>query len=903
MFCVPALSQANNLQADSGGRVSILTVNKSKEPFPAQVDTVCQILRIDLGVDWTNLLRSGGEPLPYQYNASDPRPQWALKWLLKNLQPEDIESNRSVRCPMMEEFRLMYTSPCLSFRSWLLLRELVVRIHPTKTATLLKDYKFTSIICNTLQWLYENHDEGRSQPLSEDDESMGASNEDGSTISSSTRTAKKRRRDGTEIAPSNGTHRAAIQTVGDVLMALCATIGQLVELTSDSTDIKSLSAEHIKSAMRSPLEEASRILGNTLFLTNHLMQEPNRMSGPRKLATSESSEYLEPAAYRFCVSNMIDLWSFRSLARRNAIDNDNIVHATPIGASPRANDIDQHAFRTHCMLPALQLIHNCRERSSSEKDTEAVTTSLEDLLITYTVLPFRDSLVGTKEPVQLQSTSPATALKDELVSALRSLRYPKPKAESSLGKGIYEAQRQALKTKNHLKVTYLSLLFEIALGLRLAIKSNNSRADDHWLEELFVQLIECAEIVVTPTSTVKMHKDRTRLVGWMLRKCVDHKLQLSLSGVQAILDQFSGLVSSDCYDSVEWSVVSLCLQTDPNAFVLPDSSGEANVPHSTRRPNKYLSALLSHITDGGSEAGRDHEYLVTGIVLPLCSAFADARDLDGFIRYWIEQTSIYEKRQSDKLTFAIETPCLWQDERLLQRVAQLVESKLTPGQIDHLASSAAKGLTLSMPSTSNTLSPSLASLLALDCLFAGVYQEATLKTLAETAQSVFIVLSAHLSDYLDHSLKHKWRMWRIKTTIADRWVTLRNSPLFKRSAQSAICTASETLSRMRLKASQDKEADWDEELYAFRYLLHLVVIGDSGTTLQFPSRTRLVSAVREILELLEPFCHRISQDHFQTIQLPDYVPRWDEFDTGVKSKNTLYLGCVADILITPAALR
>ena len=771
-----------------------------------------------------------------------------------------------------------------------------MRIHPTKTASLLKDYKFTSIVCNALQWLYENYDEGLSQPLSEDDERMGASNEGGHTIASSARTAKKRRRDGTEITPSKGTHRAAIETIGDVFLALCATVGQLVELARDSADIESFSVEHLKSALRSHLEEASCILGNALFLTNYLLQEPHRTPGPRELATNESREYLETAAYRFCVSNMIDLWSFRSLTKKIAPHHDNTVHSTAIGDSLRANDIDQHAIRTYCMLPALQLLHNCRERLSSEKNTEAVTTSLEDLLIKYTVLPFQES-------VQLQSTGHATAWKGELVSALRSHRYPKPKADSTLGKGIYEAQRQALKTENHLKITYLSLLFEIALGLRSAIKSNNSRAEDHWLEELLVQLIECAEIVVTPTSTAKAHKDRKRLVGWMLRKCVDHKLQLSLPGVQAILDHYSGLFSGDCGDTVEWSVVSLCLQIESNAFIVPDSSGEATVAHSTRSPNKYLSALLSNITDGHSEESRDYEYLFTGIALPLCSSFADARDLDGFIRHWIEQISIHEERQSKNLLLSINTPCLWQDERLLQNVAQLAESNLTPGQLDHLASSVAKGLTPSLPSTIDSPSLSLASLLVLDCLFAGVYQEATLKTLAETAQSVFIMLGAHLSNYLDHSLKHKWRMWRIKTTIADRWVTLRNSPLFKRSAQSAICTASEILSRMRLKTSPDEEADWDEELYAFRYLLHLAVIEESGTTLQFPSRTRLVSAVGKILDMLEPFCHRISSDHFQTIQLPAYVPRWDEFDTGVKSINTLYLGCMADILISPVALR
>ena len=797
----------------------------------------------------------------------------------------------------------MYNSPCLYSRSWLLLRELVVRIHPSKTASLLKDYKFISLVCNALQWLYQNHDEELLQPLSEDDGSTGTSSEDGNAKASSARTSKKRRRDGTEVAPSQRTARATIGAIDTVFLALCAAVGQLVELTKDSAQIKNFTAEHMKSALRSHLEEAARILGSALFLTNYLLQEPNRTSRWRKLAAFEGREHLETATYTFCVSNIVDLWNLRSLARRIASDNENIVRSAPIQDSPRANDMDQHAFRTHCLLPALQLLHSCREWSSSEKVMEAVTTSLEDLLITFTVLPFRASFVGTKESGKLQFTIHATALKEDLVSALRSHHYPKLKANSSLGRGTYEAQRQALKTQHYLKITYVSLLFEIALSLRSVSKSTNSKAEDLWLEELFGQLIDCAGILVTPTSTVKAHKDCTRLVGWMLQKCVDHKLQLSLSRIQSLLDQFSGFSTGNCGDTVEWSVVSLCLQIDSNAFVVPDSSGEASLSHSTPYPNNYLSALLSNISNEHFEASQNYEFLLSGIVLPLCSAFADARDLDGFIHHWIEQISVHEERRCEKEELSINIPCLWQDERLLQLVAQLAESKLTPGQLDHLASSVAKGIAPPMPSTSINPSLSLASLVILDCLFAGIYQEATLKRLAETVQSVFSMLGAHLSDCLDHSLVHKWRIWRIKTTIADRWVTLRSSPLFKGSAQSAICTASEVLNRMCLGTSPDGEADWGEELFAFRFLLHLAVIEESGTTLQFPSRTRLVSAIAKIIDMMEPFCHRISHDHFQTIKLPAYVPKWDEFDTGVKSINTLFLGCVADILISPVALR
>ena len=778
-----------------------------------------------------------------------------------------------------------------------------MRIHPTKTASLLKDYKFISLVCNTLEWLYQNHDVGLLQPILEDGESTGISNEDGNAIAGSARTSKKRRRDGTDITPSQDTPRAATGAIDSVFLSLCAAFGQLVALTRDSAHIKSPTAEHVKSALRSQLEEAARTLGSALFLTNYLLQEPSKMSRRRKLATFESREHLKTTAFRFCVSNVVDLWNFRSLARRNANDDDNAVHSTPIQDSPRSNGIDQHAFRTRCMLPALQLLHNCRKWSSSEKEMEAVATSLEDLLITFTVLPFRASFVGTQESGQLQFTNHATALKEDLVSALRSYHYPRSKANGSLGRGVYEAQRQALKTQNHLETTYMSLLFDVALSLCPASKSINSRAEDHWLEELFGLLIDCAGMLVPPISITKAHKDYTRLVGWMLRKCVHHKIQLSLSRIQAILDQFLGFVISDCDDTVEWSILSLCLKIDSNAFVVPDLSGDANFSHSTRYPNKYLSTLLSNISNEIFEASQDYEFLLTGIVLPLCSAFTDARDLDGFIHHWIKQISIHEERRSEKMRLSMNTPYVWRDERLVQSVAQRAESKLTPGQLDHLASSVAKGLAPSMPSTSNSPSLSLASLVILDCLFAGTYQEATLKTLAETAQSVFSMLGAHLSDCLDQPLVHKWRAWRIKTTIADRWVTLRDSPLFKRSAQSAICTASEVLNRMCLETSPDGEADWGQELFAFRFLLHLAVIEESGTTLQFPLRTRLVSAVGKIIDMMEPFCHRISHDHFQTIKLPAYVPRWDGFDTGVKSINTLFLACVADILISPAALR
>ena len=121
-----------------------------------------------------------------------------------------------------------------------------MRIYPSKTASLLKDNKFIALVCNTLQWLYQNHDEGLLQPLSEKDERMEISSEDGDAIAGSARTSKKRRRDGTEISPSQRTTTSALGTIDNVFLALCTAVGQLVALTRDSAQAKSLTAEHMR---------------------------------------------------------------------------------------------------------------------------------------------------------------------------------------------------------------------------------------------------------------------------------------------------------------------------------------------------------------------------------------------------------------------------------------------------------------------------------------------------------------------------------------------------------------------------------------------------------------------------------------------------------------------------------
>jgi len=82
------LHYANASKPDGGGRPanSILNLDKSTEPWPVQLAKVTEILGIDIGDDWEATLTRDGYTGKQVYAVPDPRVDWALRWLLKNLQ-------------------------------------------------------------------------------------------------------------------------------------------------------------------------------------------------------------------------------------------------------------------------------------------------------------------------------------------------------------------------------------------------------------------------------------------------------------------------------------------------------------------------------------------------------------------------------------------------------------------------------------------------------------------------------------------------------------------------------------------------------------------------------------------------------------------------------------------------
>lgn len=538
-----------------------------------------------------------------------------------------------------------------------------------------------------------------------------------------------------------------------------------------------------------------------------------------------------------------------------------------------------------------------------------VIRSLEGLLVNHIILPLRKSFLNLELTNEFEKDVSLTSFGDRTASLLKQFL---PQLESPF-------LRANWKTDKHLALTMVSLLFDIAVSCRPRNSAKLRRLENPWLEQLFIELAKCAETRFPPVSSFRAQKDHIRVIKWMLRKAVDHQVQLSLSTIKALLDQTSGLfriigdshtgthVDVEDDNQIEWGLVSLCIFNDANTFVVPSSSASDNENYSYRPPNKYLSALLRNVTDEmcyeSLEEDKEYDYKLLRVIEPLCKAFTSARDLTGFLEHWREQLSIVQERQESQGNYFDLVPSIWEDERLILYVAQSIESSLTAGQLDRVLSTAAHDLAPSIPNVLNDNSMSLASLIILDCVCTGLSKDEMLVKLDTVALSLFSLLGILVSSPSKMLSPHGWRVWRIMAKITDRWSSLRDSAIFKRKAHPSICMASELINRISSELTLHDNVDLTEELYAFRFILKFAAMEDSfWEDLQFSSRQKILLAVTKLLDIMEPFVHRISHDHFGTMMRPDAMTGREQLSLKISPMDKFYFDCIDEIIESPDVL-
>ena len=215
-----------------------------------------------------------------------------------------------------------------------MLQELAVRTPLTVLSRLLSAHHFTSALRNTLGWLQKHVNRVEVSPdVGIGNEEMFDQPDDSSdTVASSSdgrRRSKKRKLDGTEIVASEEVIKPATGAFRELYLAICGALRQLQSLAMDPEQTKGFAVEHMKSSLRSSPEDAAQIMGSSFYLTNRLIQTPQRYWHQKRVFTKELQKLLADSGYGSCIFPIIGLWNRRFLVGQHSSPTSNVRN--PIG--------------------------------------------------------------------------------------------------------------------------------------------------------------------------------------------------------------------------------------------------------------------------------------------------------------------------------------------------------------------------------------------------------------------------------------------------------------------------------------------------------------------------------------------------------------------------------------------
>lgn len=446
---------------------------------------------------------------------------------------------------------------------------------------------------------------------------------------------------------------------------------------------------------------------------------------------------------------------------------------------------------------------------------------------------------------------------------------------------------------DHMKGTSLTLL-PISLLFRISIQCSPRKTpkqrslEDSWLQELFGQLAHYASLSSNVSEFASHSEKYVTTLNQMLRDVISHNISIAAFNVEILLGEVSDVLDRRIDTPMYWDLVGLCIEINPNAFIgYPlgsDSSQENRRKVLKKQMELHLSLVTSSSWKTSAEPGVNYKTKLSQFVLPLAKAFSKTRNLVGFILVWQEQIAISQNSRPDvntNIPVSDYTTNIWEDEELLQIIAQLVETSLIVGQIDALF----KKMIANVPRSGATFLPDdfEADLVVLDCIVNANLNESYVDQLTKSAQSIYILTTGLASSEADLSFKQRWRLWRVLNTLKQRWPMPQDSSGFQLAEQQAIDKALSQIVRLFSEHKLLKH-DLVESVHAFRFILTVAnSLGENEMS------SRLFLAVEAIL------------DHLNVIR--ESSVQWNGQCLSIDSLDAALLGCVSQLVSNLDVLR
>lgn len=541
------------------------------------------------------------------------------------------------------------------------------------------------------------------------------------------------------------------------------------------------------------------------------------------------------------------------------------------------------------MVPTLRFIgiYGVVPHSSSKK--EETSKALEQLLVNNVILPARSSYFAAKNWNQ-------TEIEAESSLSVEAILAPLAKALSvSIG-------GTSVRTFQPLSIPAIPILFSVAVQSLPRDTPRERSLDDPWLQYLFGQLHN-----ISYSNTMLQHKHHISNLNWMLREALNHSVRLDSTTLEAILAQVMNIAHED-FNSPDaatcWTLINLCLQIDANVFTSSSSAGRSR--NDIPVPNKYLDFLFLQLSTrswkSSHQSDPDYNFKMVKVIKPLAKAYTNTHDLSTFISHWREQITLCKQQQN---TLAVDVPryrnsgTIWEDEELILLVGRMAESSLTTAQIRALLQKISAKLPLTHPAI-QCGSRSTADLVILESIISGLSRESNLDHFTGVAHSIYISICSILSGKPDWAGDHRWRLWRILSVFNERWSLPRHSEAAEQAERLAMAKAADSICYAIRVDGEDVGRNLATELHAFSFILKKVRVRSGKSELD---NHYISSTIQAILNSRQSACDYMRLNVDWSRAPPAFSVSWNAQNDSIKSVDMLVIGCIAQILTSPAVLR
>ena len=590
--------------------------------------------------------------------------------------------------------RLSKSDDILSENFWALLAHLIDIIPIKNLARLLDERDFFSSFNEALgRTLAANSDELGDEYETSSDEDSG-------------RPTKKQK-----LHKPDRTHTKPVR----ILSRICEIIAGIVQLTNTNVGIDVISCNAIRNVLSAGPEDAATPVGKLLEAIQKCL----------------ALEAYEPRWEQLVqeIPAMLSIWTFRR----------------PDAANSNGKTADQF-FTAQCLRPALRLLVEL-ENHLDLVQTPACTAAieaLERLVAHHSVLPTRSLFLAEKSQQWKGKIKSITWYDFQDLHAVIGIML--------LGPTLPDVNKLA-------ESSFSSILKFYSIAVRAVPRPTVRRIQQEqpWLDCLFCV---CAYLgdstlprmehdqagrLIAHTSNVKPFSKRlsanlSKLLAFATQKAVKFSLPVLLYFTAATLQ---GRTNNE-----QWQILAKIMEQDVNVLIpnsgLPDTIA-------------LLEKILGNLSTTSDADSTDYPLVRDGIIRPLLSGFAQARDLKGFTALWIRglKDAVQQRASADLEHGQTHLVLVWEDELLFKDFANATKALTT----STLAQSLTAEMLVVLEQALDRIGPT-ADIVSHVAIATALLAARPEDLDSPTVERIITATKSALSRRSDYQLQ-RWRFWKL----------------------------------------------------------------------------------------------------------------------------------------------